>query len=944
MTLGFTRFFAAALLVAMAVPASAQYITLNSRNLRFQLLAGRNITLTARGVPVIRQSHLYIVKPGWTAMYLNQDNERPTVTTWNEGDVQMAGATYETDDAVVKYRFEMRQDDTFKVKVEYASKGQPAELEYDAGYINANVLAGAPYTAQTVKGPVQGEVPWHATSDDQAKSQVMPLLSQATFQTVLGELQILVEGSNKENSTLRMFDARGGTQEWAQRNPVFWLGIGVPQIPMGPEPNSVTVTYRFNLRKANADAPTAEGQPVITAVKAARVPSSPDLPIIPRPKEIVFKGDRMNLGAGTVIVIPAKPVQEERQGALELQEELKNIYGLPVKILRSGAKLPSSAGAIIAIARSGQPLAIPMTREAPIPMPGQAEAYTLRVRGRLALVQGKDARGAYFGAQTLKQLIGIDAKGVFLKPAVIRDWPSLGFRGVHWFGGPNSWPFHQKMLTRIIAPLKMNSMVFQVDFSEWSTQKDIWDKGRATPKDQIRKTVALARNRFIEPIPLVNSLGHSDWMFVNGKNLDVATDPVKRYQYDPAQTRVYTDILFPVMEEVIEIFKPRYFHIGHDEITTGGVFPPKGSDKTATELIIEDIKKVHGWVKERGMQSMIWGDEFLHYPEEATDAGNAPSVEEAAKRRAGLPKDIIITDWHYASTPVKYPSVGIWHKEGFKVIGAPWNDWSNIARFSNVLAEEKAMGSLQTTWAGWSMDLDLVKGPSFPQFVSYLVAAEYAWNAGRGGPETLGYRPEEAFLALWDKGPVDRATHAGFTVDLTSVANTDMWGWGRSAPSMFGVEPGKPTEAPSGDQTWGGIQFRIGKPLWLAGSVDPEGARPRSVDVPLNRKAKALHFLWGTTRVAQADDVVARLSVTWSDGSTETIPVKYANNILAFTDLRQGGNLATVWRGRSAWDEPAWLRRYTWKNPKPGLAVTSLTLKSEGIEAAPVLVSVTGEQ
>jgi DNA-binding response OmpR family regulator len=62
-------------------------------------------------------------------------------------------------------------------------------------------------------------------------------------------------------------------------------------------------------------------------------------------------------------------------------------------------------------------------------------------------------------------------------------------------------------------------------------------------------------NRYVDLIGGigVNSLGHCDWMFTNGANLDVATDPVKRYQYDPENPRSY-EILFPVMQEALDLF------------------------------------------------------------------------------------------------------------------------------------------------------------------------------------------------------------------------------------------------------------------------------------------------------------------------------------------------------------------------------------------------------
>ena len=110
------------------------------------------------------------------------------------------------------------------------------------------------------------------------------------------------------------------------------------------------------------------------------------------------------------------------------------------------------------------------------------------------------------------------------------------------------------MISRIIAPFKMNAMVFQTDYAQWASQPKIWSPERSTPLADIRKTVATARAHFLEPIPMVNGMGHAEWLFWNKQNLDIAADPKDPYAYNPENTASY-ERLFGVMKEATDLFQ-----------------------------------------------------------------------------------------------------------------------------------------------------------------------------------------------------------------------------------------------------------------------------------------------------------------------------------------------------------------------------------------------------
>lgn len=897
-----------------AAVQTAKTIDLAAGRLRLTLASGGHLRLLVDGVPVVTDAHLYLVKPGWTGVLLDTDDMMPRLTTSTEGDTRVATAEFENADGYARFRFALRPDDTATVQATYGTKNsQPADVEYAAAYLDANPIAGRPFTATTIEGARAGTVPATAASADQTASRLTPFFHTLRVDSALGPMTVSVQGNTDTTASLNLFDARGGTQSWATRQPIFWLGLGSPPRPVAAGENSVTITYAFGAAPARLPSPdAATTASAITPVAAARVPFVPDRPLIPLPKEVTAVGAPLRLSArNTRIVLPAAPSSEERQAGNEIRSELRTFWGLDVPVVTGDTARRGDIRVGQATVRDGA-------------VPDRPEGYLLTVDADGAAVAGHDPRGVYDGAQTLKQLLRVDAQGVYLKPVIVRDWPTLAWRGVHWFGGPDSWPFHERMIDRIVAPLKYNKMVYEVDYTQWASQPKIWSAPLSTPKPEVKKTVDCARAHFLETIPLVNALGHMEWLFVNGQNRDIVADPTHPYAVDPENPRTY-QVLFPLLDEAIALFHPKTLHIGHDEVSLFGTFPKKGSTRSETELLTQSVHTLHDYLAHKGVGTMMWGDMLLHASEGSGGAAYAPSTAVSAARRAGIPKDVLIGDWHYGGA--EYPSTSLFHREGFRSVASTWAEPANIHDFAQTAARDGADGLLQTTWAGFTMNLGLVRGDAFPQFVGYLIGAEQAWNGGANDPAALGYSPSDAFLALWDRQPVDRHTHAGFTVDLTAAGND-------AAPL---------STAQSGER-FGGILFQTGGwSIRLAGALNPPGAWPRTVRIPLGgRTVRSLEWLLGTDCITAPGTRAGHITITYADGATVTAPLAYGAQITAFTDTRGGTETQEVASGRSPAGAAVHLRRWSWANPRPTAPVTDVTLTSEDAEAAPILCGLTG--
>jgi hypothetical protein len=890
--------------------------------------------LLVDNVPVIRESHLSLVKPGWTHWYLNQDDLAPKVS-----DVTPTSATasYEAKEASATFSYHLLPNDVMQVALHIQPKvAEPTEIEYAAGFLNANLLQGQHFEADTVEGRIVGAAPVNPMTADEWKAALCPLLKSIAFDTALGRMRIRVEASRPETGAFRLFDSRLLQRDWAQRNHMFWFGLGAVAAPAG---DTITVTYAFDRpAPVKPDAVRPSGQPV--SLPAAERPWTPDTPIIPHPKELREVGKAVRLAPGSLIVIPDRPAPEELQAAREVQAELKDVWGLGIRIARyrEALRRRSASGATIYLARrEAAPTGNPFLAAPPGGPPAQREGYSLMAGGKRVCVLAASPRGVYNGAQTVKQLIRVDPNGgIYMKPATIRDWPTLAMRGVHWYGGPQSWPFHRGMIARIAAPLKMNAMLFECSFTEWESQPRIWSKALSTSKASVRRTVDFARAHFLEPIPLVETLGHCDWIFQNGQNRDLVADPdtERAYAYDPDKPRVYSDVIFPVLQETIDLFHPKIIHLGRDEVRMWAKFPPKGSPKTTAQLYLEDLDRLHSWLKARGIQTMVWGDQFLHSPTDTADNAWAEDADMAKRLRSETPKDVILNDWHYQASPPEFPSVDVLQKAGFGVVGASWYEPANIQNFARALAGRRALGLIETTWDGWSMSENAVSGGGRAQYVAYVLAAEFAWTGGNPGLNALGYDASEVFRTLWDRKRVDRVTHPGFAMDVQG--NGAMWSW------LAGKRSAKAGSWAADRRSLAGTTFQIGRPLILRGALEGRN-RPALASFALGgRKAKALHLLLGATRVAQGGSVVATLAIRYADGRCAQVPLAYGRQVFSFLDSRAGSETATVWRGKDANGAAASVRRWTWANPRPTSPIASLTLTSAIGEAAPVLLAVTG--
>lgn len=147
----------------------------------------------------------------------------------------------------------------------------------------------------------------------------------------------------------------------------------------------------------------------------------------------------------------------------------------------------------------------------------------------------------------------------------------------------------------------------------WLKDSIHWENGGGSylPQTQLRELIDYCEAHGLEVIPEVPSLSHSDYLLTRHPELAENPDDPVPDTYCPSNEAVY-DLLFDVLEEVLEVFRPKTVHIAHDEWYTACLCA-RCREKDPGALFAADVNRIHRWLKARGVGSMIWGDMLFSF-------------------------------------------------------------------------------------------------------------------------------------------------------------------------------------------------------------------------------------------------------------------------------------------------------------------------------------------
>jgi hypothetical protein len=245
----------------------------------------------------------------------------------------------------------------------------------------------------------------------------------------------------------------------------------------------------------------------------------------------------------------------------------------------------------------------------------------------------------------------------------------------------------------------------------------------------------------------------------------------------------------------------------------------------------------------------------------------------------------------------------------------------------------------------------------FKQFAAFVWAAEYAWSGTTDKPFPLGGSPQTGGYLRYDAGmEFARAYRGSRHISTWEVGFNPPFGRQEKnlhANVMMNDKPDGLLLIPTPPDFFPGVPMqnreRITKAaitlgtqaLMLRGLGTPPDF-PTEVTLPLDRAASTLIFAHSTQIGLEHGTLVATYIVTYANGRTQEIPLRYGREIRALDDAAPSSAMNVSAVETHTAPIPITARALVWDNPRPQTKIKSITLKTVSPLAGTLLFSLTG--
>lgn len=669
--------------------------------------------------------------------------------------------------------------------------------------------------------------------------------------------------------------------------------------------------------------------------------------LIPQPKSVVWRQEVFRLGNDLAIV--SGP--ETLESAADLQRELKAVCGISCAIFPPGDR-PKDCRAIVL--KVGGLEAKDSTN---------AEGYTLEVGQAGVSLRSRAAAGVFYGVQTLKQLFQRQGDDLVVPGGAIRDEPALAWRGVYLnlrsgITGPETME-SLKRLVDAFAQMKLNVLFFEIaDVMQYERQSFPASAKRAFSKQQMRELVTYAKARHFEVIPTFQMLSHAGWVLSNPKNVELLENPKDRgwnTAWCPSNPKVAA-LVQDILDETIEVFQPRYCHVGLDEVNYG---PFRECEKCRPEkpaqLFLKSILLLHDALTAKGVKMIMWHDTLLPPGSKYMNQGDKARGWEIVDQ---VPKDVLIADWDYeVFDDVAKAHLEFFTQKGFSVVGASFCIPKGIQTFAAGLAQNpKSIGLFSTHWyqAGiWSQPRTMAPQAWFEQ----VLEAQYAWNPTNPPLPEIRYDPVHVMRQML--GPKESLAERGAweSVSLGNVFNGRISDEKGSWPG-YGVSNSL-IQVFAKDIVCGDVTFRtageaVSRNVLLLKGDKMDGLTGEPVTIPVQRKTKRVAFLHACNIPLNVDELTAyshacnmppvgKYQIHYDDGTSSEMELRYRWNIMDWNDKMGAFEGRVAFAGKTKEGFRIELIRTDWVNPSPEKTIRSITVSTaanQGMSLALFAISI----
>lgn len=380
---------------------------------------------------------------------------------------------------------------------------------------------------------------------------------------------------------------------------------------------------------------------------------------------------------------------------------------------------------------------------------GRSEGYLLWIRSDTLSLCADDARGLFYGMQTIRQWMRIPER-----PAVeICDWPELSMRS-DYLDMRGIFPKFENVLHFIeeMAEYKFNTLVVEYEDKLPRPRTEfVAEHGALTP-EQHRQMMQTAHENFIDIIPLQQTFGHLEYALKLPEYQHLREDPAAPGELCPLRKGAF-ELACSLIEETAAMHPEcQYLHLGCDEVwSLGHSEECRQSGKSRSELAVEYINRLAEKVLSLGKTPIVWHDMFA-----STRKNGAMVASDDLSVLSKLNKNVIVALWLYSPTRVNSIAPAVietLNSLGIRTLpcsatraadGSVYQNYPcveqrlrNIDVWCDVIRHSRCTGMVNTNWCS-TFSLGNPYGLFETSRYTAYYAAERCWNIDADTSDFLG--------------------------------------------------------------------------------------------------------------------------------------------------------------------------------------------------------------
>ncbi|HLW83277.1 MAG TPA: family 20 glycosylhydrolase [Candidatus Acidoferrales bacterium] len=501
---------------------------------------------------------------------------------------------------------------------------------------------------------------------------------------------------------------------------------------------------------------------------APQTQAGANLQLVPQAREVKQAGGEAFRVTRRTRIVVTRSFGRDFEGAQMLSDEIARWTGWKLKI-EDAREMPGGSDFIyIGSVPEDSKLRTSLVNSGLAMQNGfDAQGYAILAERRRILVGGASEQGAFYGVQTLRQLLrpansqraeagssATSAKaaaglgmtsyvGELECPAVaIRDWPAMKWRGlsVDISRGPVPTLEFMEKQVRVLAGYKLNMYALYMEDVFMVKGNQIFAPPDALSPEEITQLVDYAKKYYVTIVPELETFGHLHNVLRYDLYSDLAETPHGAV-LTPTQPGTY-DLLGKLIAQMVPLFPGPFFHIGADETFELGQGQTKQliAQEGLGPVYLAHIAKLDGMMKPYHKTTMFWADIAEKFPQ------LLPT----------LPKDLIPVIWTYGVKPSYDADLEPFKNAGLQIFVSPGIDnWRKVypdfnAGFMNIRNLTRdgqkygAIGQLNTEWKDMGEELG---GMDWPGLV---FGAACAWQPGESSVEQFEDSYDWAFYRNTD--------------------------------------------------------------------------------------------------------------------------------------------------------------------------------------------------